>query len=160
MNALAAAGAAGADVTAFNCQGMTVLHVLCTKEPAVGSFSDERPAGAVRRVLAFGLADVNARCRDSGRTPLHGATDRMGSLDTISVLLAHGADVHAVDYAGRTPMHYARTASAVSALLAAGADPLDRDLDDATPAHYLVRRVEHAALVELLLRADPGCTRH
>jgi hypothetical protein len=56
-------------------------------------------------------------------------------------LLAQGADVHAVDAKGRTPLHNAcgglqAVVDHVRRLLAAGADPNAKDSEGRTPLHY------------------------
>ena len=43
---------------------------------------------------------------DDGRAPLHFAV-HFGDEDCVALLLAHGADVHKADDAGRTPMRVA-----------------------------------------------------
>lgn len=68
----------------------------------------------MRRVLQFAGIDVNARCRELlDATPLHLAASRSEAREMLAALLSKGADVHAVDYIGRTPQHWARTADAV-----------------------------------------------
>ena len=62
---------------------------------------------------------------DIGKTPLHFAADR-GNTAIVDTLLAHGADVKAVDDFDRcTPLHWAAQqghTAIVEALLAKGAD--------------------------------------
>ncbi len=49
---------------------------------------------------------VNGICRVSGVTPLYGAV-RSDSLNTVTLLVEHGADVNIPDDNGVTPLHYA-----------------------------------------------------
>jgi hypothetical protein len=90
---------------------------------------DHDPA-AVREALARG-ADVAGRRPDTGgSTALHIAAYEQAH-DLAEILLAAGADVHATDDHGNTPLHYAtypetesdRDDRVVALLLAAGADP-------------------------------------
>lgn len=73
----------------------------------------------------------------AGRSPLHNAAlERTGRL---AELLALGADVHAKDDMGRTPLHNACQCflhEHVLALLASGADAAARDARGMTPLHY------------------------
>jgi hypothetical protein len=63
-------------------------------------------AAAVRRALANGI-DVDGRLSDTGGyTALHIAA-HLHSRGIVEVLLAAGADVHAADEHGNTPLHYA-----------------------------------------------------
>lgn len=149
--ALSSALAAGADATAYNAAGYTAVHALSMVDPVPGTFAHERPSGALRRMLQIKGVDENARCRGrSGATALHLAAALSRPRDTMTVLLAHGADVHALDFNGATPLYAAVTASSVSMLLAHGADPTCRDLDDSTVLHRLAHRLAPAALAELL----------
>lgn len=88
-------------------------------------------ADAVRRALARGI-DVDGRLSGTGGyTALHIAA-HLHSRALVEILLAAGADVHAVDEHGNTPLHYAtypevdldrRDERVAAILLAAGADP-------------------------------------
>lgn len=158
--ALANAVEAGADVAAFNADGATILHVLCMKETAAGELAHNGAAAALRRILMFEGVNVNMQHRDVGLTPLHEAAFLMQPAAAMKALLAHGADVHAGGIAGRSPLHYVRTASAVSALLAAGADPMLRDFDESTPAHRAVWNLILAALAEMLRLGDAAAMVH
>ncbi len=60
---------------------------------------------------------------------------------TIEALLAHDADVHALDTNGNSCLHYASTwgnLKAVRALIQAGADPLQRNNQGWTPQYYSI----------------------
>ena len=74
--------------------------------------------------------------------------------ETVRVLLAAGADVHAKDELGATALHYAATPGAVSALLAAGADKEAQAARGSTPLAY-GGLGEEAALALLAAGADP-----
>lgn len=88
-------------------------------------------ADAVRRAVASGI-DVDGRLSDTGGyTALHIAA-HLHSRGIVEMLLAAGADVHAADEHGNTPLHYAtypevdvdrRDEQVAAVLLAAGADP-------------------------------------
>lgn len=123
----------GADVHARDEEDFTVIHKLAQAEPVTGRLAADSPAGAVRRLLRSDGLDVNARCRtEAERTSLHLAAHLKEPRDMLAALLMYGADVHAEFDAGMTPLHCARTATAVAMLLAHGADPTRRDVDLAT----------------------------
>lgn len=72
-------------------------------------------------------------------TPLHYACDGKEATELVAVLIRHHAEVDAVDFYGRTPLHIAsRQASSKAAflLLKAGAEPNTSDDDGRSPAHY------------------------
>jgi uncharacterized protein len=74
---------------------------------------------------------------NEGRTPISWAAQR-GDLETLSVLLAHGADPHLSNRGRTTPLHYAVQAgnsSCIVPLLKAGADPNAQDHRLHTPLH-------------------------
>jgi Ankyrin repeats (many copies) len=135
-------------------------------------------AAAYRYALVPGLtemgADVRARNR-RGAHPLHYAADGIpGSAhwdpgaqrDTVTALLAAGADPNAVDKGGVTPLHRAvrnRCASAVDALLEGGADARVANGSGSTPLQLArwttgrggsgsaIAKAQQAAIVRLLI---------
>ncbi len=123
---------AGADVNARNDEGRTALgNAAGGKAVATvrGGMLDlvEIP-DIVAALLAAG-AEVNA---PSGTTPLHRAAFVEG-LETVTMLLEAGADVHARDGNGNTPLLSAadyggfRNPETLEALVEAGADVNDRN---------------------------------
>lgn len=102
--------------------------------------------------------------RMRARTPLH----KVQRADTARLLLAAGADVHAVTDCGRTPLHeLASTAphlihDLVPVLTDAGARLDARDSEGGTPLHCAVHDLKHRApaVLETLLSAgaDPTIT--
>ena len=60
-----------------------------------------------------------------GRTALHIAATR-GTVDMMKLLISRGADVHAKDRGGNTPLHHCGHSSAIYCLKANGADVLCR----------------------------------
>src|SRR4029453_3079274 len=70
------------------------------------------------------------------------AWDGKKQVATICCLLEHGANIHAQDKNGATPLHRAvrtRCAAAVRCLLRAGADPAMRNKSGSTPFHLAVQ---------------------
>ena len=93
LDAVRALLAAGADARAGSNAGVTALHWAAT--------SPEKT-----RALLDAGADVDRRAPD-GATALMKAV-LWGDLETIDLLLAHGADVHALDRDGWSPLRIAR----------------------------------------------------
>src|SRR5260221_202411 len=103
------------------------------------------------RLLLVAGADPNAATNHRRSCPLHYAADGFISgpawdaqrqVETIRCLLAHGADIHAQDKNGATPLHRAvrtRCAAAVKCFLDAGADPTIRNKPGSTPFHLAVQ---------------------
>ena len=105
----------GADVNLANPQGATALH-WAAGDPA-----------KVRLLLEAG-ANPNARS-NIGRTPLTIAAATPGNIESIRLLLKHGADPKIVDQSGDGPLGNAATSADVEmirALLAAGANLEER----------------------------------
>lgn len=81
----------------------------------------------VRRLIAHG-ANVNARSTNLGRTPLLIAASSPGTVDVMTLLLAHGADLQAKDRAGFSALAIAMASAdldAVRFLVDRGLDPND-----------------------------------
>jgi ankyrin repeat protein len=133
----------GADVTATTYRGGTLLmHTATSNQPHVAEF-----------LINEGLS-VHA-ASDSGCTALHcAAASTSAGTETMHVLLAHGADVHAVQHScGSMPLHAAASnghLESVEALLAAGADIECSDGAGATALHLAVL-YNSSAHVQLLL---------
>jgi hypothetical protein len=105
-----------------------------------------------------GVSEVCAGCDREGQTPLH-AAQRSRAYEGSGLLLARGADVHAVDAAGRTALHVTALEVAASheprVLCAYGADPAQRDARGKTPAD-LAREAEAAKSVNRFSTTGPG----
>jgi hypothetical protein len=105
----------------------------------------------ILRLLLNAGADPNTAQNHRHSTPLHYAADGFiacpawdgkDQVDTIRVLLDHGADIHAQDKNGATPLHRAvrtRCAAAVKILLKAGADPKRPNHTGNTSFHLAVQ---------------------
>ena len=142
--ALATAGASKArlemQIPHWIYAGDTALHV------ASAAYRLE-----VAKVLLDAGADVSAAMNHRRSRPLHYAAD--GSSESpnwnakrqvamIELLLESGADIHARDKNGATPLHRAvrtRCAEAVTFLLDAGADPTLQNKPGSTPFHLAVQ---------------------
>jgi len=104
----------------------------------------------VRLLLAAG-ADPNSCSNHRRSSPLHYAADGCPDasewdpgrqVETIQCLIDAGADVHAQDRNGATPLHRAvrtRCAAAVQCLLRAGGDTSTKNKSGSTPFHLAVQ---------------------
>eukprot|EP00899_Mesostigma_viride_P015913 jgi/Mesvir1/24322/Mv11006-RA.1 len=103
---------------------------------SLGAAAVDGDLDKLKRKIAAG-ADVNERSA-GGYTPLLYAS-RGGHLPAVSLLLQHGADVHACTSAGRSSaLHRAAAAGHVDVvrrLLQAGASDSAQDADGMTPLH-------------------------
>src|SRR5215471_9466847 len=103
------------------------------------------------KLLLAAEANPNAATNHRHSTPLHYAADgyvngpvwdAQRQVKTIRCLLAAGADIHAQDKNGATPLHRAvrtRCAAAVKCLLDAGSDPTLTNKPGSTPFHLAVQ---------------------
>lgn len=141
---LATAGAAKAvlatEITHWIYAGDTALHI------AAAGYRVE-----IAKLLLDADADVGAAMNHRRSQPLHYAAD--GYLEnpswnaerqvaTIQLLLNAGANIHAQDKNGATPLHRAvrtRCAVAVKTLLDAGADATLKNKPGSTPFHLAVQ---------------------
>lgn len=101
-----------------------------------------QPSTMVTCLLELG-ADVNVATR-MGRTILHESILRGYSTDHIQYLIAYGANLHARDVHGWTPLHYAAYmghADIVEQLLLYGANPGATDVQGRTPLHITASKV-------------------
>jgi ankyrin repeat protein len=115
-------------------------------------------------------ADPNARVKDTGETPLHGALSKAGRpayLFTVRVLVENGADVNAktipgaetgafmrdVRTKGETPLHRAAAyadAATIAYLLDRGADRTARDAHGDSPLSWASAHLRPGAVLDLL----------
>src|SRR5204862_2970704 len=105
----------------------------------------------IARLLLTAGANPNAATNHRRSTPLHYAADGFISgpawdakrqVEIIRCLLDNGADIHAQDKNGATPLHRAvrtRCAAAVNCLLNAGSDATLRNKPGSTPFHLAVQ---------------------
>jgi ankyrin repeat protein len=130
-----------------------------TKPDTIHEAAARGDLDAIRLLLDHG-ADVNAKFRYGGQTPMHLAIEPKGSpgliKSTVELLLAHGANLEGKDDRGRTPLHLAVTDStpeAVEVLLTVGADVNAKDGAQQTPLHELADKQRNGKheIVSLLL---------
>ena len=105
----------------------------------------------IARLLLEAGADPNAAANHRQSGPLHYASDGFingpawdakRQVATIACLLEKGANIHAQDRNGATPLHRAvrtRCAAAVRFLLRHGGDPASRNRSGSTPFHLAVQ---------------------
>lgn len=109
---------------------------------------------AAEILLAHG-ADVNA-WYDPYDSPLLVAAEHQNDI-MVLLLLAHGADVHQVDYHGRTSLHtmvmYSLEASTLKLLLRHGVDPSRRDSFGRTALWY-AHRMKSEDVIALLKQKE------
>jgi len=75
-----------------------------------------------------------------------------GHVEVVTTLMQLGADVHAINARGNTPLHLASTAATVTLLLEAGADLHRRNNDSNTPLYQAIHE-GHASAVTALVQA-------
>lgn len=131
-----------------------ILHWIYAGDTALHLASAGYRLEIVRLLLTAG-ADPNAATNHRRSTPLHYAADGCISgpgwnperqVETIRCLLENGADIHATDKNGATPLHRAvrtRGAAAVRFLLGAGSDPAMKNKPGSTPFHLAVQNTGH-----------------
>ena len=124
--------AAKADVNATNARGETPAHIAADAGPG-----SEETLG----ILIDAGANIHACTRYGQVRPLHLAA-RQCSAIPVALLLKHGANPHALDSDGRTPLHWVGVGSlyeeqdmltAINALLDAGCDIEALDNNGASP---------------------------
>jgi ankyrin repeat protein len=143
--------------TKFFCSVAVLLMALAWSAPAckppapLGSIHDAARDGDLQKVqrLLENSSDLGSSKDKYGYTPLHVAA-KAGHKEVAEFLLAHGADVNAVDDMGRTPLHWAAASGRmdmVELLLANKADVNAKDNDHATPLRWAAN---HSDVAELL----------
>lgn len=151
-----------------------ILHWIYAGDTALHLAAAGYRVEIVKMLLAAG-ADANAASNHRRSGPLHYAADGyiIGAawnpkrqVKTIRCLLDAGAEIHAQDKNGGSPLHRAvrtRCADAVKCLLDAGADPAMKNKPGSTPFHLAVQdtgrggsgaakaRAEQRRIIELFL---------
>ncbi|CAH0051773.1 unnamed protein product [Clonostachys solani] len=149
LEVLLEAGAGISDTV--TAEGYTVLHVAAYK----GDLAFLRLLLKMKLPMGVDSASFD------GTTPLIIATGA-GRLDSIRLLLDHGADVSIADYAGWTPLHWAANRNhphVVRLLIDCGADPTIESADGDTPLSICPFSLEGKDLEDmqgLLLAAERG----
>ena len=127
-----------------------ILHWLYTGDTALHLAAAGYRDNIARTLLTVG-ADPNAAANHRRSRPLHYSADDYSvgpawdpkrQVKTIRILLNAGADIHARDKNGATPLHRAvrtRCSAAVNCLLDAGADPTQKNISGSTAFHLAVQ---------------------
>ena len=143
------------DVHTRDSHGLTALHLAALH-------GHER----IVWLLLSKRADPNARTTSSngsdsdfteGPTPLHGAATE-GHLPIVQLLLDHGADIAALNSAGRTPLHLAiryRNDDIATLLIDRGSPLMIKDLGDHLPLHEACARASARLSSEIIKKATP-----
>ena len=142
---------AGAALDARDDKGRTPLQIAETfsEAPAVVNAVRE----ATQKAGASSAAPADASCESWNTAAFFALADGAA----VSGCLDDGANVHARDETGATPLHtaagHSEDAAVVGTLLSAGARPGARDETGATPLHAATAKSTSAAVVEALLDA-------
>lgn len=166
-------GATRADAKSYFFE--QISHYLYAGDSVLHMAAAAHNADISRRLLKNG-ADVGAKNRREAE-PLHYAADSrsvislrkpQAQVETISLLIAFGANPNAVDMDGVAPLHRAvrtRSVDAVRALLNGGADFRKRNKNGSTPMHLAVQntgrggsgeqdaKAHQKDIIEVLLKA-------
>jgi ankyrin repeat protein len=145
--------AAGADVNCAHSNGVTSLHLAVTSHhTAVAQLLLQHGAAELVNNIVLAQCPASNECCCTGLTALMMCTEA----DTVKLLLAAGADVHATTAAGDTCLHltarHKLSAAVLCLLIKAGADIDAVNADGKTAAQ--VANDEGCTLIEqLLIRA-------
>ena len=121
-------------------QYVSLLHAVCASRGAAYlQYGDDKELQNFEKCLTLALdaCDVNFKCC-RGYTALHYCVN--GGASVVEKLLQYGADVHAIDYDGNTPLHLlmpsAEMAATLETLIHHGARcDVIREKDGKTPLH-------------------------
>lgn len=135
----------GAQVNTIDKNGATPLHTV----------AENNFAPFVKVLLEHG-ADIEMKHMKYGTTPLHTAIlSWKPGIETIEILLAHGANINARDDTLRTPLFFAirkDKTERLKFLLKNGADPNAQANDGETPLHSAMTEGD-LSIIELLINA-------
>eukprot|EP00744_Colponema_vietnamica_P018243 GILI01025739.1.p1 GENE.GILI01025739.1~~GILI01025739.1.p1 ORF type:complete len:641 (+),score=61.60 GILI01025739.1:105-1925(+) len=172
----------GADINFISKHGATLMHAALACTEGTSSFiiallfdvgfgdygimdiNGHTPLHlAVQRDLkrtAMELISVGAPVSQpdgKGNTSLHAASEHFFHADFVAPLIKAGADVHAINKKGQTPLHLSTRQKGTLLLISAGADVSAQDNNGDTPLHLSIARGD-ADSVDALLQAKADAT--
>jgi uncharacterized protein len=108
-------------------------------------------------LAAMHPALINAQGKEDV-TPLHCAVSKQWSAEIVSLLIKHGADVHAKCSLGQTPLFYSIDVASTRILLEASADVNARDYYGYTVLHNAAAQGRSTGVICCLLKAGADAT--
>lgn len=137
---------AGFDINSRGRDGETILHCAASSSPEILEYL----------LGQQGAKDIiNARNSSDKSTPLHWAAGSLSGVESIKLLVRHGADMGILDSYGRTPAHraaHSRSVENVRAFIDAGFDINTRGGFGQTILHDAI--YYHETVLEYLLKQE------
>lgn len=120
------------------CLTVAAVFLFLTEGAFAGEIHEAAQKGDMKKVERFLNENpelLNVGDASQGRAPLHWAAFG-GDAKLVGFLISKGANVHAKDNDGQTPLHLAATPEVAQLLVERGSDVTARDNYGRTPLHY------------------------